>query len=117
LNGYDAVGNRQSLSYANGVTNLYQYDPVNRLTNLAWKKNGGILASFAYQLGPTGIRTNLSEMVYGNSQTYGWSKFVQSHGPTAPGPDPTWHQEYLYPDDEDRPRIDLENIVGSNLAE
>ena len=44
------------------------------------------------------------------------SLFVQTHGPTPPGPDPTWHQEYLDPNDTTSPRIDLENIIGTNLG-
>ena len=71
--GFDVVGNLQSVYYGNGVTNLYQYDPLNRLTNLVWKKSGSTLASFAYRLGPTGLRTNLSESVNGTARTYGWS--------------------------------------------
>jgi RHS repeat-associated protein len=69
---YDLAGNLQSLSYGNGVTNLYQYDSLNRLTNLVWKTNGTTTASFAYQLGLTGTRTNLSENVNGISRTYRW---------------------------------------------
>jgi len=67
------VGNLQSLRYGNGVTNLYQYDSRNRLTNLVWNYGGTPLASFAYTLGPTGNRTNLSETVNGTSHTYGWT--------------------------------------------
>jgi RHS repeat-associated protein len=47
------------------VTNLYQYDSLNRLTNSAWKLNAGTLASFYYQLGLTGNRTNAIEFVNG----------------------------------------------------
>jgi RHS repeat-associated protein len=60
---FDGVGNLASLRYPNGVTNQYRYDSLNRLTNLVWKLNSTTLASFAYQLGPTGNRTNLQEIV------------------------------------------------------
>jgi RHS repeat-associated protein len=70
--GFDAVGNLQAVRYGSGVTNQYQYDSLNRLTNLVWKLNASTLASFYYQLGLTGNRTNLSETVNGTSRTYGW---------------------------------------------
>ena len=35
--GYDRAGSLQRISYPNGLTNLYQYDTLDRLTNLAWK--------------------------------------------------------------------------------
>jgi RHS repeat-associated protein len=59
--GYDAVGNLRAISYGNGVTNLYQYDALNRLTNLVWQSNSTTLASFAYRLGATGVRTNAND--------------------------------------------------------
>jgi len=31
---FDVAGNLQTMRYGNGVTNLYQYDLLNRLTNL-----------------------------------------------------------------------------------
>jgi len=70
--GFDLVGNLQTIRYGNGVTNQYQYDSMNRLTNQVWKLNASTLASFYYQLGLTGNRTNLSESVNGTSRTYAW---------------------------------------------
>lgn len=69
---FDAVGNLQTLKYANGVTNQYQYDALNRLTNLVWTTNGNMAAKFYYQLGKTGNRTNLSEIVNQTSRTNSW---------------------------------------------
>lgn len=60
------------MRYGNGVTNRYVYDSLNRLTNAVWKLNAGTLASFSYQLGLTGNRTNLNEMVGGTNRAYGW---------------------------------------------
>jgi RHS repeat-associated protein len=54
------------------VTNLCQYDSLNRLTNLTWKLNAGSLANFSYLLGATGNRTNLTESVNGTSRAYAW---------------------------------------------
>ena len=73
--GYDLVGNLQGMRYANGVTNLYQYDARNRLTSLAWQSGGTALASFAYSVGPTGNRTSLTETVGigATPRAYNWA--------------------------------------------
>lgn len=70
--GFDNAGNLQSMSYGNGVTNVYQYDALNRTTNLTASTVSGVIAQFAYQLGTSGNRTNLSETVNGASRTYAW---------------------------------------------
>ncbi len=69
---FDLAGNLSSLKYPNEVTNHWQYNLLNRLTNLTWKYNGAARADFAYKLGSTGNRTNLSETVNGVSRAYGW---------------------------------------------
>ena len=69
---FDGVGNMQTLRYPNGVTNLWQYDSLNRLTNEVWNKGTTPLASFSYQLGPTGNRTSLSETITGTNRTFSW---------------------------------------------
>lgn len=71
--GFDAVGNLQKIQYPNGATNFYQYDSLNRLTNLVWGTNGTTIASFYYQLGPTGTRTTLQEYVSGANRTNRWT--------------------------------------------
>jgi RHS repeat-associated protein len=71
--GYDAVGNLQNMRYANGVTNLYQYDRLNRLTNGVWKVGSTSVASFAYALGATGNRTNLTDNFNGTTRSYAWT--------------------------------------------
>jgi RHS repeat-associated protein len=67
------VGNLQAIGYAAGVTNLYQYDALNRVTNAVWRVGNTALASFGYTLGPTGNRTNLAETVNGASRSYNWT--------------------------------------------
>ncbi|HWQ92089.1 MAG TPA: RHS repeat-associated core domain-containing protein [Clostridia bacterium] len=67
------MGNLQRVSYGNGLTNRYQYDVLNRLTNLTWKVAGAYRADFSYQLGLTGQRTNLSETVNNASRVFNWS--------------------------------------------
>jgi RHS repeat-associated protein len=69
---FDLAGNLQSTHYGNGVTNLYQYDQLNRLTNAVWNIGSTVLASFYYQLGLTGNRTNLSETVNSSNRLYQW---------------------------------------------
>jgi RHS repeat-associated protein len=54
------------------VTNGCQYDSLNRLTNLVWKYHSTGLGSFYYQLGKSGNRTNLSEVVNAVGRSYGW---------------------------------------------
>ena len=71
----DVNGNLNSVSYANGLTNLYQYDALNRLTNSLWKSNQLTLASFYYHLGATGNRTNLTETLFTSvtNRSYAWA--------------------------------------------
>ena len=69
---YDAVGNLQTLTYPNAVTNLYSYDALNRLTNLVWAKAGTVKAGFGYTLGATGNRLTLAETNNGSVRNYTW---------------------------------------------
>jgi hypothetical protein len=57
------------------MTNAYQYDSLNRLTNLVWRSGSASLASFAYQIKPGGTRTNLVETngLGANGVSYAWS--------------------------------------------
>ena len=61
---YDTVGNLHQMQFPNGMSNAYQYDSLNRLTSLTWVR-GTNMASFSYQLGPTGNRTSLQEVMPG----------------------------------------------------
>jgi len=70
-NGYDGLGNLEGTTFGNGVTNLYQYDRLNRLTNATWNSGSTPLAGFYYQLGPTGNRIGLEETVNGTNQGHG----------------------------------------------
>ena len=51
---YDGVGDLATLKYPNGVTNLWQNDTRNWLTNEVWKLTTSTLGSFFYQLGAAG---------------------------------------------------------------
>ena len=56
---FDGVGNLETVAYDNGLTSTYQYDDLNRLTNLTAKVGYATRATFTYSLDADGIRTNL----------------------------------------------------------
>ncbi|MEE9327443.1 MAG: RHS repeat-associated core domain-containing protein [Cocleimonas sp.] len=59
---YDAVGNRSKVTHANGNTDNYVYDSLNRLTTLTHKSSAGTtLSSYTYSLDATGKRTKITE--------------------------------------------------------
>jgi RHS repeat-associated protein len=61
---YTAVGNRWKVTLPNGIVTEYLYDSLNRLTNMTHKLGGtNLLASYSYQLHPTGRRTNAVEVL------------------------------------------------------
>jgi RHS repeat-associated protein len=61
--GYDANGNRKSLTYPNGVVTAYTYNDLNRLTDLTTthSPSGITIQSYALTLGPSGNRTRVGE--------------------------------------------------------
>lgn len=59
---YTKVGSRASVSLPNGITTSYQYDNLNRLTNVSHKKADAIIASYTYDLLPTGRRSAITEV-------------------------------------------------------
>src|SRR5207248_2900490 len=61
---YNPVGNGASVTLPNGVITTYEYDALNRLTNLTHSLGGtNLLASYNYQLHSTGRRTNAVEII------------------------------------------------------
>ncbi len=61
---YTEVGNRKSIALPNGVNTTYQYDSLNRLTNLLnTTTNNSLRSQFTYQLDATGRRTNAVEVL------------------------------------------------------
>jgi RHS repeat-associated protein len=113
---FDGVGNLQSLSYPNGLTNLWQYDPLNRLTNLTWKLSGAQRGDFAYQLGTAGNRTNLVDNVNGTSRTFSWSydNLYRLTNETISGGSPTGTLGYGY--DDVANRTSRTGTIGSLTA-
>ncbi len=60
--GYDAVGNRTSVSYPNGSSEIYQYDTLNRLTRKeTYDGTGALVAAYDYTLNAVGRRTQIDE--------------------------------------------------------
>lgn len=69
---FNSLGSAYATQFPNGITNLYQYDSLDRLTNLVWMRSSSPLATFYYQLGSSGNRTNLNETVNGVNRNYAW---------------------------------------------
>lgn len=69
---FDAAGRLWGIDYPSGVTNLWQYDSLNRLTNLTWKLSGNQRGDFACKLGAVGHLTNLSDTVNSVSRVFSW---------------------------------------------
>ena len=59
---YTKIGSRASVSMPNGITTSYQYDSLNRLTNLTHKKADTLIASYTYNLLSTGRRSAVTEV-------------------------------------------------------
>jgi YD repeat-containing protein len=78
--GYDAVGNLSGVTYPNGVSTNYAYNPLNRLTNLqstcgtaasGCGPSGAPIASYTYTLGAAGNRLSVVELS-GRTVSYGY---------------------------------------------
>jgi YD repeat-containing protein len=62
---YDAASNLATATYPNGLQATFNYDRLNRLTSVVSPVSG-----YLYQLGPTGNRTNATELP---GRTLSWS--------------------------------------------
>jgi RHS repeat-associated protein len=67
---YTKVGTRDTMTLPNGTVTSYQYDSLNRLTNLVQQAGTTNLARYAYQLSPAGKRTNAIEILRQEDGTY-----------------------------------------------
>ncbi|MDR2981343.1 MAG: cadherin-like domain-containing protein [Puniceicoccales bacterium] len=70
---YDKVGNLATISLPNGIVSTYGYNEVNRLKSITNKKGVGTVASFNYDLLPSGHREKLAENIGGASHLTEWS--------------------------------------------
>ncbi|MCU7841781.1 MAG: hypothetical protein KZQ94_20695, partial [Candidatus Thiodiazotropha sp. (ex Troendleina suluensis)] len=70
--GYDAVGNRTSVSYPNNSSEVYRYDSLNRLTRKETHDGtGALVGAYDYTLDATGRRTQIDEQS-GRGTAYGY---------------------------------------------
>jgi RHS repeat-associated protein len=89
---YDAAGNLNSFVYPNGVSTTYNYNALNRLTNMqstcatgtGCGVPGTALASYAYTLGPAGNRLSVSELS-GRRVQYGYDSLYRLMSETVSG--------------------------------
>jgi RHS repeat-associated protein len=77
------VGNLQGYRYPNSVQTGFAYNSLNRLTNVTIS-NGSTLASYAYTLGPTGNRTQVTESG-GRQVNYTYDALYRLTGETIAG--------------------------------
>ncbi|ABC28911.1 Rhs family protein [Hahella chejuensis KCTC 2396] len=71
LYAYDAVGNRESVTQANGQTTAYVYDALNRLTRQTTTDAAdNVIADYRYTLHSTGRREQIEELHNGRVSTY-----------------------------------------------
>ena len=87
---YTKVGSRASVSLPNGITTSYQYDSLNRLTNLTHKKADTLIASYTYNLLSTGRRSAVTEVTpEGTSQiNYTYDNLYRLTNETRTGVNP-----------------------------
>jgi RHS repeat-associated protein len=82
---YDAVGNRDSVLNANGTSVGYQYDNLNRLTNLTnYAPDRSVISSYSYELNDAGIRTAVVE-ADGSRVDYSYDNGYKLTGETRTG--------------------------------
>lgn len=59
---YNAAGSRSAVNHANGTTTAYEYDALNRLTDLTtWDSTGQVIHSQVFTLGAAGHRIRVEE--------------------------------------------------------
>src|SRR5206468_4096710 len=83
---YDARGSKKALSQPNGTVTTYAYDSVGHLTSLETKHmpTGTTIQSYAYTLGPTGIRMRIYE-AGGVVRAYGYDALYRLKKETVTG--------------------------------
>jgi RHS repeat-associated protein len=103
--GYDGVGNLQSCTYPNLVRSEYQYDSLNRLTNLASSQLLTPIANYAYTVSAAGNRLTASEQLLASSlnaqpktinRIYTYDNIYRMTGETINGAPSTGSASYNY---------------------
>ena len=87
--GFNALGQPDGVTYDNGVTTDYTYDPLNfRLTTLKTDKGSTVLQDLVYAFDDVGNVTGLTDTIHGN-QTFAYdelNRLKQASGPAHPTP-------------------------------
>ena len=120
---YTAVGSRASITLPNGILTTYQYDNLNRLTNLTHSLGGtNLLAQYSYGLHVTGRRTNAVEITKREDNSYatnwltwaydGMYRLTNEVSISTLGGGGTYTNRYLY--DVVGNRVQKINIQGSS---
>ena len=76
-NGYTALGSLQDVYYPNGVHALYQYDVMNRLTNLVYTSGSGqLLAQYIYAPNTNGQWKTAKEIQWQSGASFSTNQFA-----------------------------------------
>ncbi len=98
---YDAANRRTKMTYPNGVNTAYQYDNLNRLTNLAatHTASGTQVTNFGYQYDAAGSRTQKSTLDFTEDYKYDPLYRLTRADRTNPGVTPpnqwTWNYDQV----------------------
>jgi RHS repeat-associated protein len=102
---YDEVGNLKNYIYPNLVRSEYQYNSLNRLTNLASDKLLTPIANYAYTVGPAGNRLTANETIIRDplnpvprtiNRVYSYDNLYRLTGETINGAPSTGSASYNY---------------------
>ena len=109
---YTRVGSRANVVLPNGITSSYQYDRLNRLTNLSHKKADALIASYTYTLLPAGRRSAVTEVTpEGTSQiNYAYDSLYRLTNETRTGVNP-FTASYAYDVNSNRTQK-VETVAG-----
>jgi RHS repeat-associated protein len=79
-NNYTALGSLQDVYYPNGVHAAYQYDLMNRVTNVVNYNNvGGILSSYQYTVGTNGVVKAVTEVRLESGENYSTNQIAYTY--------------------------------------
>ena len=79
-NTYTALGSLQDVYYPNGVHAAYQYDVMNRLTNVVNYNNvGGILSRYQYAMGTNGVVKAVTEIRLESGGNYSTNQIAYTY--------------------------------------
>jgi len=107
---YDAVGNYRTHALANGLTTVYGYDALHRVTAMAVTNTTGLVAGYDYSLDASGQRTVVSE-VGGRTLGYGYDALQRLTNETIAASSGSGVLSYRY--DAVGNRLALDSLFGA----